>query len=135
MAISRRYFFQGPLLAGALPLAGFGSVASLKALGYKSPNEKLNIAAIGAGGKGFTDIMGCASENIVALADPDEARAARGFALHPKAPRYKDFRQMLDKELKNIDAVTISTPDHMHHVPRQTCLLPKAVDAHRLGSR
>jgi hypothetical protein len=54
MAITRRYFFQGSLLAGTVPLGGFGSVASLKALGYKSPNEKLNIAAIGAGGKGYT---------------------------------------------------------------------------------
>ena len=114
MAITRRYFFQGSLLAGTVPLGGFGSVASLKALGYKSPNEKLNIAAIGAGGKGYTDIVGCASENIVALADPDDERGARGFKLHEKAPRYKDFRKMLDKELKNIDAVTVSTPDHMH---------------------
>jgi hypothetical protein len=50
--ISRRHFFYGTLLAGAVPARGFGSVVSLKQLGYKSPNEKLNIAAIGAGGKG-----------------------------------------------------------------------------------
>jgi predicted dehydrogenase len=112
--ISRRYFFQGSLLAGAVPLGGFGSVASLRALGFKSPNERLNIAGIGAGGKGYTDLMGCRSENIVALADPDEERGARGFKEFPKAARYKDFRQMLDKELNNIDAVTVSTPDHVH---------------------
>ena len=47
MALSRRYFFYGSLLAGAIPVAGFGSSASLKSLGYKSPNEKLNFAAIG----------------------------------------------------------------------------------------
>src|SRR5437870_4200005 len=112
--ISRRHFFFGSLLAGAIPPGGFGSAASLTRLGFKSPNEKLNIAAIGAGGKGYTDIMGCATENLVALADPDEKRAARTFEQFPKVPKYKDFREMLDKEGKNIDAVTVSTPDHMH---------------------
>jgi predicted dehydrogenase len=112
--ISRRYFFYGSLLAGAVPSAGFGSVASLQRLGYKSPNEKLNHAAIGAGGKGWTDINGLRSENLVAMTDVDEKRAARAFQAFPKVPRYKDFRQMLDKEGKNIDAVNVSIPDHMH---------------------
>ena len=113
--ISRRFLFFGSVLAGAVPAAGFGTSASLTRLGYKSPNEKLNIAAIGAGGKGFSDISACSeTENIVALTDPDEKRAARGFAKFPNAPRYKDFRQMLDKEDKNIDAVTVSCPDHVH---------------------
>jgi hypothetical protein len=111
---SRRHFFLGTLLAGAAPVGGFGSVASLKQLGYKSPNEKLNFAAIGAGGKGYTDIMGCKSENFVAMADPDEKRAERTFQLYPNVPKYKDFRQMLDKENKNIDAVLVSCPDFMH---------------------
>ena len=65
--VSRRYFFFGSLLAGAVPIAGFGSEPSLKALGFQSPNEKLNIASIGAGGKARSDIAGCAeTENIVA---------------------------------------------------------------------
>ena len=110
---SRRRFFVGSLLAGAVPVGGFGSVPSLKMLGYKSPNEKLNIAAIGAGGKGYSDINGCKSENIVAFADPDENRASRAFKEYPNATRYKDFRVLLDKE-STIDAVTVSTPDHMH---------------------
>ncbi|MEO7650527.1 MAG: Gfo/Idh/MocA family oxidoreductase, partial [Bryobacteraceae bacterium] len=83
-------------------------------LGYKSPNEKLNIAAIGAGGKGATDIAGCATENMVAFADPDSKRAEKTFQLYDKAPKYIDFRRMLDKESKNIDAVIVSTPDFMH---------------------
>lgn len=112
--VSRRHFFYGALLAGAVPTAGFGTVGSLRRLGYKSPNEKLNIAAIGAGGKGFSDINGCASENLVAMADPDEKRAARAFTQFANVPKYKDFRKMFDKEEKNIDAVTVSTPDHMH---------------------
>ncbi len=112
--VSRRHFFYGTLLAAAVPAGGFGSTPSLKRLGFKSPNEKLNVAAIGAGGKGASDIQGCSSENIVAMADPDEQRAAKTFAAYPKVPKYKDFRQMFDKEEKNIDAVLVSCPDHMH---------------------
>lgn len=111
---SRRHFFLGTLLAGAVPVGGYGSTRSLKQLGYKSPNEKLNIAAIGAGGKGRSDIAGCESENIVALVDPDEKRAAQTFNRLPNLPKYTDFRKMFDKESKNIDAVLVSTPDHMH---------------------
>lgn len=114
MAISRRHFFFGSVLAGAIPSAGFGTIGSLTHLGYKSPNEKLNIAAIGAGGKGYTDIHGCLTENIVAFADPDDKSAARAYKEFPKAPHYKDFREMLDKENKNIDAVLVSCPDHVH---------------------
>src|SRR5262245_16098914 len=101
---SRRHFFFGSLLAGAIPTGGFGSAASLKQLGYKSPNEKLNIASIGAGGRAASDITGCSSENIVALADPDSKSATRMFEQHEKAVKYTDFRKMLDKEGKNIDA-------------------------------
>ncbi len=96
MSVSRRHFFYGSLLAGAVPTAGFGSVPSLSALGYKSPNEKLNIAAIGSGGKGYSDINGCLTENIVALTDPDDKRAERTFAQFPNLPKYKDFRRMFD---------------------------------------
>ena len=113
--ISRRYFFYGTLLAGAVPAAGFGSKPSLKALGYKSPNEKLNIASIGAGGKAASDIRGCGqTENIVALCDVDQKRAEPIFTEYDKAPKYKDFRVMLDKESHNIDAVIVTIPDFMH---------------------
>jgi len=112
---SRRYFFYGTLLAGAVPAGGFGSTPSLSALGYKSYNEKLNIAAIGVGTRGPAILQGAApTENIVALCDVDEVRAARAFQTYPKASKYKDYRQMLEKEGKNIDAVMIATPDHLH---------------------
>jgi predicted dehydrogenase len=111
--VSRRHFFFGSLLAGAVPTGGYGSTVSLKALGYKSPNEKLNIATIGAGGKAASDINGCSSENIVALCDVDSKRAERMFKLHENAPKYTDFRKMLDKE-KDIDAVIVTIPDFMH---------------------
>jgi len=77
-------------------MAGFGGVPSLKALGYKSPNEKLNIASIGAGGKAASDINGCSAENIVALCDVDDKQAAHMFNRFDKAAKYRDFRKMLD---------------------------------------
>jgi predicted dehydrogenase len=112
--ISRRHFFFGTLLAGLIPRAGFGSVPSLAFLGYQSPNEKLNIAGIGAGAQAFNDLRQCETENIVALADVDWVRGEPGFQRYDKATKYKDFRQMLDKEGKSIDAVVIGIPDHMH---------------------
>jgi hypothetical protein len=112
---SRRYFFYGTLLSGAVPRGGFGSVASLGALGFKSYNEKLNIACIGAGTRGPQILTGVApTENIVAICDVDEARAARAFQTYPNAKKYKDYRKMFDAEGKNIDAVMIATPDHLH---------------------
>lgn len=91
-------------------------------LGYKSPNEKLNIASIGAGGKASSDIDGCASENIVALCDVDEKQAASKFKKYESVPKFKDFRKMLDKEGKGIDAVIISIPDVMHATAAMWCM-------------
>ena len=120
--ISRRHFFFGTLLAGLIPRGGFGSFPSLKFLGYESPNEKLNIAGIGAGGQAFSDLRQCETENIVALADVDWLRGEPGFQRYDKAAKYKDFRQMLDKEGKGIDAVVIGIPDHMHTVAALYCM-------------
>jgi Oxidoreductase family, NAD-binding Rossmann fold len=117
--LSRRYFMFGTLLTGALPRP---TIASLKALGYQSPNEKLNIAGIGAGGQPFGDLRQCEAENIVALADVDWKRGEQGFKRWEKAARYKDFRQMLDKEHKNIDAVVVGTPDHTHTHAALACM-------------
>ncbi len=123
MAISRRHFFYGSLLAGAVPRGGFGSTPSLKMLGYKSPNEKLNIASIGAGGKAASDITACAAtENIVALCDVDDKSAARIYQRFEKPPKYKDFRKMLDKEGNGIDAVIVTIPDHMHATAAMHCM-------------
>ena len=113
--LSRRYFFFGTLLTSAVPSAGYGSVPSLRALGYKPFYDKLNIAAVGCGGQGGQILNQAAqTENIVALCDVDEERAAANFTKFSKQPKYKDFRVMLDKEGKNIDALTIGIPDHMH---------------------
>jgi predicted dehydrogenase len=106
--LSRRLFLQRSAIATAA--LSFPFVSARNVLGA---NSRLNIAGIGAGGKGAVDVAGCDSENIVALCDVDELNAAGTFKKYSAAKRYKDFRVMFDKE-KSIDAVTISTPDHMH---------------------
>ena len=83
--------------------------------GFTAPSDKLNIACIGVGGMGYNDTVGVNSENIYALCDVDDERAAKAYNKFPKAKRYKDFRELLEKE-KEIDAITVSTPDHTHAV-------------------
>jgi len=80
-----------------------------------APSDKLNVAGIGVGGKGTSDVGGCASENIVALCDADERRGAGSFRRFPKARKFRDYRKMFDQMEKQIDAVTVSTPDHTHY--------------------
>jgi predicted dehydrogenase len=81
------------------------------------PSEKVNVAAIGAGGMGAGNTRACAAAgaNIVALCDVDWEKGAEGFKRFPNAKKYKDFRKMLDTE-KSIDAVIVATPDHFHTV-------------------
>src|SRR5258708_7518236 len=121
--VSRRHFFYGSLLAGAVPLAGYGSVPSLRALGYKPFYDKLNVAAVGCGGQGGADLNDAArTENIVALCDVDEARAEGNFKKFDKQPKSKDFRVMLEKEGKSIDAVTSGIPNFMHATVALACM-------------
>src|SRR5260370_40360406 len=113
--VSRRHFFYGSLLAGAVPLAGYGSVPSLRALGYKPFYDKLNVAAVGCGGQGGADLNDAArTENIGAPCDVDEARAAANFKKFDKQPQNKDFRVMRQKEGKNIHAVPNGIPASIH---------------------
>jgi predicted dehydrogenase len=81
--------------------------------GYVAPSDKLSIAAVGAGGMGANNVDHCSHENIVALCDVDDERAAKTFLKYPEVPRYTDFRVMLEKQ-KDIDAVIVATPDHAH---------------------
>lgn len=86
-------------------------------LGHKPPSDKLNIAGIGVGGKGYTNLRFMETENIVALCDVDWDYAGKNsFKRWYKAKQYKDFREMFDKQ-KDIDAVMIATPDHTHALP------------------
>ena len=107
--INRRRFIHQ---ATALGVAGM----TTRCLRAQSANERLNIAAIGVGGMGAGNIKKCSGENIVALCDVDFDRAAETLKAYPKARRFKDFRVMLDKMEKEIDAVIIATPDHTHAV-------------------
>lgn len=80
-----------------------------------APSDKLNIAIIGAGGRGGDTLREFEEENIVALCDVDERQAEKAFLRFEKAPKYKDFRVLFDKR-NDIDAAVISTPDHTHAV-------------------
>ncbi|HVA48830.1 MAG TPA: Gfo/Idh/MocA family oxidoreductase [Pirellulales bacterium] len=108
---TRRTFVKTLAAAGA----GLSRAASRA---WAAPIERLNIASIGTGGKGWSDLSETAKSphvNVVALCNIDESaehlgRAAEAF---PKARRYTDWRRLLD-EARDIDAVIVSTPDHMH---------------------
>ncbi len=95
--------------AAALPCFSIGRAGA-------SANSRLNIAAIGVGGRGAANWGACSGENIVALCDLDDKTASRAFERNPGARRFRDFRVMLDKMGKEIDAVMVTTPDHTHFV-------------------
>jgi predicted dehydrogenase len=113
---SRRNFIRDASIA-----AGFFIVPRhVLGRGFIAPSDKLNIAGIGAGGKGESDLFEFAKSpnaNIVALCDVDDRQCKKSRERNPKAKYYKNFREMLDKEKNNIDAVSVSTPDHMHAMP------------------
>jgi predicted dehydrogenase len=106
----RRTFIKtSALAAGALSLPRL-SIAQAGG----SPNGKIGIAVVGAAGMGEYAVAQAAKERFVALCDVDDQRACKAYEAHPSVPRFKDFRVMLDKLHKEIDAVAISTPDHTH---------------------
>jgi predicted dehydrogenase len=112
MSSSRRRFLKQTALAGT----GFWVAGGLVAapLRQPGPNERVNIAVIGVGGQGESNINSVVKlANIVALCDVDEARAGRTYKKFPNVPRYADFCVMLEKQ-RDIDAVIIATPDHIH---------------------
>jgi len=113
-SISRRKFIGNVAVATAgatiLPNVVWGG------LRRPSPNDRLNIAAVGVGGVGATNVKNCSTENIVALCDVDWAYANQTFTQYPNAKKYKDFRKMFDEMGKEIDAVIIATPDHTHAI-------------------
>jgi predicted dehydrogenase len=120
---SRRQFLKTTTAVGA----GYWLGTSSKARAL-SPNEKLNIACIGIGGRGSANVNGVSHENIVAMCDVDEERAGKRFQEFAGAYKFQDYRVMLDKLDKQIDAVVISTPDHTHfHPARQAMLMGKHV--------
>ncbi|HMC64613.1 MAG TPA: Gfo/Idh/MocA family oxidoreductase [Gemmataceae bacterium] len=117
----RRDFLKGTALAGV----GFWVAGGVSPALSKSPNEKLNFAGIGVGGKGSSDIDQAANYgNVVAICDIDDntlnaksnQKEKDGTQRFSKAKLYNDFRKMLEEMGNQIDAVTVSTPDHTHAV-------------------
>jgi len=114
---SRRDFIKNSAIAAA----GISIVPRhvLGGTGFTAPSDKLVVAGIGVGGKGESDIKSfhdSGKADIAFLCDVDDRRAANSRKRFPKAKYYKDYREMLDKEHKNIDAVSVSTPDHNHAI-------------------
>jgi len=113
---SRRKFIRNASLA-----AGSFFIVPRHVLGrgFTAPSDMLNIAGIGAGGKGNSDLREFSKSpkaNIAFLCDVDDRQAADSVKRFPKAKYYKDWRVMLDKEAKNIDACSVSTPDNIHAI-------------------
>jgi predicted dehydrogenase len=87
--------------------------------GFTAPSDRLIIAGIGAGGKGQSDIANfykSGKAEIGFLCDVHDSRAAASVKAFPKAKYYRDYRELFDKESKNFDAVSVSTPDHSHAI-------------------
>ncbi len=112
--ISRRKFIGNvaTATAGLTILPSF----AVSGLGHIAPTDKLNIAAVGVGGVGGTNVKNCASQNIVALCDVDWSYAAETFKAYPNARKFADYRKMFDEMGDSIDAVIVATPDHTHAI-------------------
>lgn len=112
--ISRRQFVHGTAAAVVCTLVPRHVLAQSVT---NAPSDKLNIASIGVSGMGGGDVRSVAEgNNIIALCDVDYKHASGTFKDFPKARKFKDFRVMFDAIEKDIDAVTVSTPDHVHAV-------------------
>lgn len=110
MSLDRRRFLQAASTAGALAWLAPRDLAAAS----RSANEKLDVAVIGAGGRGSANLRAVSGENVVALCDVDLARAADGIKNNPQAKLYRDFRKLIDEQHDRLDAVVVSTPDHCH---------------------
>lgn len=110
--LNRRHFLQ----TTALATATFAMPGLLRA---QSPNEKLNVAFIGVGGRGGSNLRSVTQQtlvgvNVVALCDVNQQNLAIASKLHPAARTYVDFRKLYEDNTDDIDAVVVSTPEHSH---------------------
>jgi predicted dehydrogenase len=113
MGIGRREFLQA--MVGSVGLIVLRNSSS--AYSYQA-NQKLNVAIVGCGGRGMWFVSNIKNwgQNLVAMCDVDEQKAAEAFKMFPDVPKFRDFRKMLDEMDKQIDAVIVATPDHTHAV-------------------
>ena len=120
---SVKYPSRRNMLVGGAAVAAFSIVpASVlarsankkgrKQTGVLPPSERLNLGFVGIGGRGLGNVDGCSAHNIHSLCDVDAVQGAESFEKYPKAKRFDDWRVMLEREAKNLDAVVVSTPDH-----------------------
>jgi hypothetical protein len=113
--ISRRSFLQrGAATAAALTIVPNTILG--KSHGYTAPSDKLNIAGVGIGGMGNSNLTNMAEENIVALCDIDWKYSKKVFETYPRAKKYWDYRKLFDELGKDIDAVLVATADHTHAI-------------------
>ena len=113
------------LIKSTVALTGITILPNCIRKGGVAPSDRLNVAIIGAGGRGAAGVMALKDNplaNLVAFADVDDRRASKTFEILSDIPRYKDFRKMLDELDKQIDAVVIATPDHTHHYIAKWCM-------------
>ena len=117
--VSRREFVRR---AGAAAAAFHIVPRHVLGRGHRAPSDTLSVGCVGVGGMGRTDVRGLEGETIYALCDVDSKMAEDAFVSYPRAKRYGDFREMLEKDGRNIDAVTVSTADHTHAVVAMAAL-------------
>jgi predicted dehydrogenase len=114
-SLTRRCFLR---LSATVPLGYLFTGSAFSVSKARGANERLRVAGIGVGGKGSSDIeQAGALMEVVALCDIDEQRLGKRAASWPKARRFHDYRKVFDEVGKEIDAVTVSTPDHSHALP------------------
>lgn len=113
--ISRRSFLQKGSIA-ALGLTVVPNTVLGKSFGHTAPSDKLNIAGVGVGGRGFSVLKGMESQNIVGLCDVDWKYSDRVFKHYPNAKIYYDYRKMYEELGKSIDAVMVASADHTHAI-------------------
>jgi predicted dehydrogenase len=117
--VEKKKLTRRGFMGAAAGVAAFTVVprSVLGGAGQTPPSERVNIAGVGFGGQGGSDLQHLEKDtNIVALCDVDWAHAAHVFRRYSNAKKYKDFREMLDKEDKNIEGVVVATPDHLHAI-------------------
>lgn len=111
--VNRRTFLANTAVAGGSLAVGYHA-NSARAAESKSTLDRLNIAAVGTANQAGSNLKNMSTENIMALSDVDQEFLDQAGAEYPQARKYRDWRVMLEKEEKNIDAVMVGTPDHTH---------------------
>ena len=119
-SLNRRDLLKG---TAALGTGLYLGISTESARAADSPNEKVNVACIGIGGQGGSNLRGLRKiANIVALCDVDDERASKAYEQNSGAKKFYDYRTMFDEMESTIDAVVVSTPDHTHFHPSMMAL-------------